>query len=117
MSKTNFEAITEGVQGLGRFLRSLPIIEAPWDTEFQKRYCSGCAAENCDAYPVLPELATLAADVLIRYHAERDGRTNVGRVLPVEYLYFTGDGRNNHFTIGWKDAETWDWCLQNPYND
>ena len=68
-------------------------------------------------YPVLPELATLAADVLIRYHAERDGGTNVGRVLPVEYLYFTGDGRNNHFTIGWKDAETWDWCLQNPYND
>ena len=35
----------------GRFLRSLPIIEAPWDTEFQKRYCSGCAAENCDACP------------------------------------------------------------------
>ena len=68
-------------------------------------------------YPVLPELATLAADVLIRYHAERDGETNVGRVLPAEYLYFTGDGRNNHFTIGWKDAETWDWCLQNPYND
>lgn len=51
MSKTNFEAITAGVQGLGRFLRSLPIIEAPWDTEFQKRYCSGCAAENCDACP------------------------------------------------------------------
>lgn len=47
------------------------------------------------------------------------GRTGIhtGRVLPVEYLYFTGDGQNNHFTIGWKDAETWDWCLQNPYND
>lgn len=47
--KTNFEAITAGAQELGRFLRSLPIIEAPWDTEFQKRYCSGCRAENCDA--------------------------------------------------------------------
>lgn len=46
-----FEALTAGAQGLGRFLRSLPIIEAPWDTEFQKRYCSGCAAENCDACP------------------------------------------------------------------
>ena len=46
MSKTNFEAITAGVQGLGRFFRSLPIIEAPWDTEFQKRYFSGCAAEK-----------------------------------------------------------------------
>lgn len=68
-------------------------------------------------YPVLPELATLAADVLKRYHAEKAGEENVGRVLPAEYLYFTGDGRNNHFTIGWKDAETWDWSLQNPYDD
>ena len=84
----------------------LEVLEAPYQL-------AGYSAD----YPVLPELATLAADVLIRYHAERDGGTNVGRVLPVEYLYFTGDGRNNHFTIGWKDAETWDWCLQNPYND
>lgn len=84
----------------------LEVLEAPYQF-------AGYSAD----YPVLPELATLAADVLIRYHAERDGRTNVGRVLPVEYLYFTGDGRNNHFTIGWKDAETWDWRLQNPYND
>lgn len=68
-------------------------------------------------YPVLPELAALAADVLIRYHAEKNGEENVGRVLPAEYLYFTGDGRNNHFKIGWKDAETWDWSLQNPYDD
>lgn len=48
---TNFEAITADAKELGRFLRSLPIIEAPWDAEFQKRYCSGCAAENCDACP------------------------------------------------------------------
>lgn len=46
---TNFEAITADAKELGRFLRSLPIIEAPWDTEFQKRYCSGCAAEKCNA--------------------------------------------------------------------
>ena len=51
MSKTNFEAITAGVQGLGRFFRSLPCIEAPWDAAFQKRYCSSCTAENCDACP------------------------------------------------------------------
>lgn len=49
--KTNFEALTADAQGLGRFLRSLPVLEAPWDTEFQKRYCSGCVAENCDACP------------------------------------------------------------------
>lgn len=84
----------------------LEVLEAPYQF-------AGYSAE----YPVLPELATLAADVLKRYHAERDGEANVGRVLPAEYLYFTGDGKNNHFTIGWKDAETWDWSLQNPYDD
>lgn len=51
MSKTNFEVITVDAKELGRFLCSLPIIEAPWDAEFQKRYCSGCAAEDCDACP------------------------------------------------------------------
>lgn len=68
-------------------------------------------------YPVLPELATLAADVLKRYHAERDGESNVGRVLPAEYCFFTGDGKNNHFTIGWKDTNTWGWTLESPYED
>ena len=68
----------------------LEVLEAPYQF-------AGYSAD----YPVLPELATLAADVLIRYHAERDGGTNVGRVLPVEYLYFTGDGRNNHCKIYW----------------
>lgn len=82
----------------------LEVLEAPYQF-------AGYSAD----YPVLPELATLAADVLKRYHAEKSGKENVGRVLPAEYLYFTGDGRNNHFTIGWKDAETWDWSLKNPY--
>lgn len=84
----------------------LEVLEAPYQF-------AGYSAD----YPVLPELAVLAADVLKRYHAEKNGEENVGRVLPAEYLYFTGDGRNNHFTIGWKDAETWDWSLQNPYED
>lgn len=83
----------------------LEVLEAPYQF-------AGYSADN----PVLPVLEKLAADVLKRYHAERDGETNVGRVLPAEYLFFTGDGLNNHFTIGWKDAETWDWSLQNPYN-
>ena len=84
----------------------LEVLEAPYQF-------AGYSAD----YPVLPELAVLAADVLKRYHAEKNGEENVGRVLPAEYMYFTGDGRNNHFTIGWKDAETWDWSLQNPYDD
>ena len=63
MSKTNFEAITPDAQGLGRFLRSLPVLEAPWDTEFQKRYCSGCVAAACVlfivTYPKTPSAAAI----------------------------------------------------------
>lgn len=68
-------------------------------------------------YPVLPELAEIAADVLTRYHAERDGDTDAGRVLPAEYVFFTGDGRNNHFFSEWKGTSAYDWTLTNPYDD
>ena len=44
-----FDAITKDKPTLAGFLRSLPCIEAPWDAAFQKRYCSSCTAENCDA--------------------------------------------------------------------
>lgn len=84
----------------------LEVLEAPYQF-------SGYSRE----YPVLPELAELAADVLTRYHAERDGEENVGRVLPAEYCFFTGDGKHNHFTIGWQDTETWGWTLESPYED
>ena len=33
---TNFEKLTATKPELARFLRSLPILEAPWDTEFQR---------------------------------------------------------------------------------
>lgn len=46
---TAFDAITKDKPTLAGFLRSLPVIEAPWDAAFQKRYCSSCTAENCDA--------------------------------------------------------------------
>lgn len=39
-------------------------------------------------YPVLPELRKIAADVLTRYHEEKSGADNVGRVLPAEYCFF-----------------------------
>lgn len=44
-----FDAITKDKPTLAGCLRSLPCIEAPWDAAFQKRYCSSCTAENCDA--------------------------------------------------------------------
>lgn len=45
---TNFEEITKSPEVLGEFLRQLPILEGPWDTEFHKRFCDYCPAENCD---------------------------------------------------------------------
>ena len=68
-------------------------------------------------YPVREEFALLAADVLTRYRAERDGEENVGRVLPAEYCFFTGDGRRNHFTTEWKSTDCFGWTLESPYTD
>ena len=65
--------------------------------------------------PVEQEFLMLAADVCERWNLEKAGQDEVGRVLPKEYLYFTGDGELNHFTTEWKGTETWDWSLKSPY--
>lgn len=49
--------------------------------------------------------------------AERDGKENVGRVLPAEYCFFTGDGRRNHFTTEWKSTDCFGWTLESPYTN
>lgn len=67
----------------------LEVIEAPYQF-------SGYDPE----YPVKEEFALLAADVLTRYRAERDGEENVGRVLPAEYCFFTGDGSAVYPVVG-----------------
>ena len=66
-------------------------------------------------HPVDPELEEIARDVLKRWHAEKEGETNVGRVLPSGYCYFVGDGELNYFTNEWKSKNYWDWSLPNPY--
>ena len=45
-TQTAFDAITKDKPTLAGFLRSLPVIEAPWDAAFQKRYCSSCTAKK-----------------------------------------------------------------------
>lgn len=57
----------------------------------------------------------LAADVLTRWKAEKDGAEEVGRVLPADYLYFIGDGERNHFSIEWRSTVYWNWSLYDPY--
>ncbi len=39
----------------------------------------------------------LAIDVFERWYHEKNGEVNVGRTLPIDYIYFTGDGKHNYF--------------------
>lgn len=43
------------------------------------------------------DLLSLAEDVLLRWQAEREGQTEVGRTLPKGYYYYWGDGFHNYF--------------------
>lgn len=52
-----------------------------------------------------------------RWNAEKNGETDVGRVLPKEYTFFIGDGFENHFTDEWKSTDYWDWPLPSPYEN
>lgn len=65
--------------------------------------------------PVDDELITLCIDVLSRWYAEKDGQVEVGRVLPADYLWFSGDGERNHFRNAYRGGDRWDWSLPSPY--
>ena len=56
----------------------------------------------------------LARDVLNRWYAEKRGFVNSGRTLPVDYLYFTGNGGENFFRN--KKGEVYRWALESPYD-
>ena len=81
----------------------------------------GITTQPCQFYgydpsnPVDPDILALVEDVLARWMAEKECVGSVGRVLPKEYLYFTGDGAHNYFTTEWQGGQTWDWSLESPY--
>ena len=83
----------------------------------------GITTQPCQFYgydpgnPVDPDILALVEDVLARWMAEKDCVGSVGRVLPREYLYFTGDGVHNYFTTEWRGGQTWDWSLESPYEE
>ena len=67
--------------------------------------------------PIKQNLYNLAQDVLTRWEREKNGETNVGRVLPKEYLYFYGDGIRNYFRNSYqKPYKIWDYSLPSPYS-
>lgn len=49
------------------------------------------------------------------WYAEREGQVEVGRVLPADYLWFSGDGKRNHFRNAYRGGDRWDWSLPSPY--
>lgn len=62
------------------------------------------------------EQLDIAADVLIRWEREKAGEADVGRVLPSEYLWFTGRAGHNWFRDTYEgDGSYWDWNCNNPY--
>lgn len=67
-------------------------------------------------YPATEELKAIAADVLTRWERERREGGDVGRVLPAEYFFFTGDGERNYFRTEFTGGTVWDWTLPNPYS-
>ena len=69
-----------------------------------------------ESSPVTDALYALAKDVLDRWSAEKDGATDVGRVLPREYLWFYGDGRHNYFRNAFSgNYKIWDYSMPSPY--
>lgn len=60
----------------------------------------------------------LAEDVVNRWWAEKQGNSNAGRVIPPEYLFFHGDGRENYFRVEYENTgDYWNWSLPDPYEE
>lgn len=67
-------------------------------------------------HPVTFEFYTLAEDVLARWIMEKHCMGEVGRTLPSEYQWFTGNGKENIFRDKYDgDYTIWDWNCYNPY--
>ena len=65
--------------------------------------------------PVIDEYYEIACDVLLRWNLEKMGLEDVGRVLPKEYLYFTGRNGKNYFRDEYEGGTYWNWDCTNPY--
>lgn len=59
--------------------------------------------------PIAQDLKVIAADVLVQWEREKKDCGDVERMLPCEYLFFTGDGKRNFFRKEYRSREYWDW--------
>jgi hypothetical protein len=68
---------------------------------------------------VRDDLLAIATDVLIRWYLEKtEGYGTTGRVLDDEYIYFWGDGTENHYYRDYRNRSDSEWCWSypNPYD-
>lgn len=65
--------------------------------------------------PIKEEFCELAKDVIARWLLEKEGYTDVGRVLPSDYLFFAGRNGLNYFRKKYRSKTYWDWSLKSPY--
>ena len=68
-----------------------------------------------ELHPVSDKFMKLALDVLDRWNREKNGETDVGRVLPSDYMWFGGDGTYNYFRNEYEGGTRWTWDLADPY--
>ena len=72
-------------------------------------------AGYCSDNPVELDILALVYDVLARWSMEPEFNGSVGRVLPENYLFFTGNGIENAFTETLFGRTVWDWSLPSSY--
>lgn len=68
-------------------------------------------------HPVRDDIYELCIDVIARWVAEKEGVSEVGRILPSDYFWFYGDGKHNHYRNVYRGGARWTWDLPTPYAD
>lgn len=65
--------------------------------------------------PVLPHLENISIDVISRWNRELNGYDDVGRVIPKDYLWFSGFEGHTYFRNAYKNGVLWDYSIESPY--
>ena len=121
-------ALAQTAWGEGRGCSTTEIAAIMWSVLNRVDAWGGTPASQCAApgqfhgyspnFPVDERLYNLAVDVLCRWSTEHRGNCDdVGRVLPAEYKWFSGDGQHNYFRAAYSSSSYWDWSLPSPYTD
>ena len=91
----------------------------PIEQLINKTQFPGYREEN----PVKDWAIELIRDVAVRYVLEQNGFTDVGRVLPKEYLYYEQPPEKRYhifktkLKLSDKSNKIWDWSLPSPYDE